>query len=426
MVLAMRSNKEDFSLIIPYVRFASQSKPENLLVLDTSVIIDGRIADLIDAGFLEGMIVVPRFVLHELQNIADSNDPIIRARGRRGLEMLTRLQQNKRNEVKIHDADFPEETEVDAKLVRLARALGAKLYTNDYNLGKVAELQSVPHINLNELAGALKPVILPGEVFTLRVVREGKDKGQGIGYLNDGTMVVINQAQPLIGQQVGVKVLSLLQTGAGVIIFADLHAPAALPTRPSELRLEFSLGMNLRFPVSVNGQYCEAEISFATDAEVLRLARWRCPSVLPNEALASRKIINAVEFAKLASHRGAVINVMVRLFRAIQELVEAIQEEPAAELAMVLIARPTWRSKIPTLGFAYLRRTWCHHLFLEFLATHPRVIARKHERIGWVGVGILHKIVSLAKDLDVPCIWGEATERICVLVRGAIERGNGS
>ena len=226
MVLAMRSNKEDFSLIIPYVRFASQSKPENLLILDTSVIIDGRIADLIDSSFLEGMIVVPRFVLHELQKIADSNDPIVRARGRRGLEMLTRLQQNKRNEVKIHEADFPEETEVDAKLVRLARNLGAKLYTNDYNLGKVAELQSVPHFNINALASALKPVILPGEIFTLRIVREGKDKGQGIGYLSDGTMVVINQGQALIGQQTPVKVLSLLQTGAGIIIFAEIHNPA--------------------------------------------------------------------------------------------------------------------------------------------------------------------------------------------------------
>ncbi|HZM04888.1 MAG TPA: TRAM domain-containing protein [Candidatus Saccharimonadales bacterium] len=227
MVLAMRSNKEDFSLIIPYVRFASQNKPENLLLLDTSVIIDGRIADLIEANFLEGMLVVPRFVLQELQQIADSNDPVIRARGRRGLEMLTRIQQNKRNEVKIHDADFPEEKEVDAKLVRLSRALGAKLFTNDFNLGKVAELQSVPYVNLNELANALKPVILPGEVFTLRVVREGKDKGQGIGYLNDGTMVVINNAQSLIGQQVSVKVLSLLQTGAGVIIFADIKTPLA-------------------------------------------------------------------------------------------------------------------------------------------------------------------------------------------------------
>ncbi|HWD19077.1 MAG TPA: TRAM domain-containing protein [Verrucomicrobiae bacterium] len=227
MVLAMRSNKEDFSLIIPYVRFAPQSKPENRLVLDTSVIIDGRIADLIEANFIEGMLIVPRFVLVELQQIADSNDPVIRARGRRGLEMLTRIQQNKRNEVKIHDADFPEETEVDAKLVRLTRVLEGKLYTNDYNLGKVAELQSVPYVNLNELSNALKPVILPGEVFSLRVVREGKDKGQGVGYLNDGTMVVINNAQNMIGQQVSVKVLSLLQTGAGVIIFADLKTPLA-------------------------------------------------------------------------------------------------------------------------------------------------------------------------------------------------------
>jgi uncharacterized protein YacL len=227
MVLAMRSNKEDFSLIIPYVRFAPQFKPEVLLLLDTSVIIDGRIADLIEANFLEGTLVVPRFVLHELQMIADSNDPVIRARGRRGLEMLTRLRANKRNEVKIHDADIPEETEVDAKLVRLARALGAKLYTNDYNLGKVAELQSVPYVNLNEMANALKPVILPGEVFTLRVVREGKDKGQGVGYLNDGTMVVLNNAQSMIGQQVSVKVLSLLQTGAGIIVFADLKTPVS-------------------------------------------------------------------------------------------------------------------------------------------------------------------------------------------------------
>src|SRR5580658_10774032 len=147
MVLAMRSNKEDFSLIIPYVRFAPQSKPESLLLLDTSVIIDGRIADLVEANFIEGTLVVPRFVLHELQQIADSNDPVIRARGRRGLEMLTRLRQIKRNEVKIHDADYAEETEVDAKLVRLARALSAKLFTNDYNLGKVAELQSVPYVN---------------------------------------------------------------------------------------------------------------------------------------------------------------------------------------------------------------------------------------------------------------------------------------
>src|SRR2546421_1098346 len=148
IVLAMRSNKEDFSLIIPYVRFAPQNKPDNLLLLDTSVVIDGRIADLIEANFVEGLVIIPRFVLKELQQIADSNDPIKRARGRRGLEMLNRLQRNPRNEVKIHDGDFPEEQGVDAKLVRLARNLGAKLYTNDFNLGKIAELQSIKYVNL--------------------------------------------------------------------------------------------------------------------------------------------------------------------------------------------------------------------------------------------------------------------------------------
>jgi uncharacterized protein YacL len=225
MVLAMRSNKEDFSLIIPYVRFAPQNKPDNLLLLDTSVIIDGRIADLIEANFLEGRVVVPRFVLGELQQIADSNDPIKRARGRRGLEMLNRIQHNPRNEVKIHEGDFPEETGVDAKLVRLARNLGAKLFTNDYNLGKIAELQSVSHVNLHDLAKSLRVVLLPGEVVNLRIAREGRDKGQGVGYLPDGTMVVVNHAQNMIGQQVEAQVQSSLQTGAGVIIFADLRSP---------------------------------------------------------------------------------------------------------------------------------------------------------------------------------------------------------
>jgi uncharacterized protein YacL len=223
IVLAMRSNKEDFSLIIPYVRFAPRNKPDNLLLLDTSVIIDGRIADLIEANFLEGMIVVPRFVLKELQQVADSNDAIKRARGRRGLEMLNRIQRNPRNEVKIHDGDFPEETGVDAKLVRLARNLGAKLFTNDYNLGKIAELQKVHCMNMHDLAKSMKSILLPGEVLTLRIVREGKDKGQGVGYMPDGTMVVINNGQAHIGQQVEVQVQSMLQTGAGIIVFADVR-----------------------------------------------------------------------------------------------------------------------------------------------------------------------------------------------------------
>ena len=232
MILAMRSNKEDFSLIIPYVRFAPQNKPDNLLLLDTSVIIDGRIADLIEANFLEGLIVVPRFVLRELQQVADSNDPIKRARGRRGLEMLNRLQRGTRVEVKIHDGDFPEEKEVDAKLVRLARNLNAKLFTNDYNLGKIAELQSVSFVNIHEMAKSLRTVLLPGEVLNIRIAREGRDKGQGVGYLPDGTMVVVNHAQDMIGQQVDAQVQSTLQTGAGVIVFADLKTPPRPETDP--------------------------------------------------------------------------------------------------------------------------------------------------------------------------------------------------
>ena len=227
MVLAMRSNKEDFSLIIPYIRFAPQNKPDNLLLLDTSVIIDGRIADLIEANFVEGLIVVPRFVLKELQQIADSSDAIKRARGRRGLEVLNRIQRNTRNEVKIHDGDFPEEKEVDAKLVRLARNLRAKLYTNDYNQGKIAELQKVNYVNLHDLAKSLRVILLPGEMLSLRIVREGKDKGQGVGYLPDGTMVVVNNAQTAVGQQVEVQIQSQLQTGAGIIVFADLKQPVA-------------------------------------------------------------------------------------------------------------------------------------------------------------------------------------------------------
>jgi uncharacterized protein YacL len=226
----VRSNKEDFSLIIPYVRFSPQNKPDNLLLLDTSVIIDGRIADLIEAHFLEGLIVVPRFVLKELQQISDSADAIKRARGRRGLEMLNRIQRNTSMEVRIHDGDFPEEKDVDAKLVRLARNLNARLYTNDYNLAKVAELQKVSYLNLHEVAKCLKVILLPGEILQLKVVREGKDKGQGLGYLPDGTMVVVTNGQPHIGQQVEVQVQSLLQTGAGIIVFAEIKNASAAKT----------------------------------------------------------------------------------------------------------------------------------------------------------------------------------------------------
>jgi uncharacterized protein YacL len=222
IILAMRSNKEDFSLIIPYVRFRPQNQQDNLILLDTSVIIDGRVADLIEAHFLEGLFVVPRFVLKEIQQIADSTDAIKRARGRRGLEMLNRIQRNSQAEVRIHEGDFPEEKEVDAKLVRLARNLHAKLLTNDYNLAKVAELQKVSFMNLHEVSKCLKVILLPGEILRLKIVREGKDKGQGIGYMPDGTMVVIQNGHAHIGEQVEAEVQSLLQTGAGIIVFAEL------------------------------------------------------------------------------------------------------------------------------------------------------------------------------------------------------------
>lgn len=227
MVLAMRSNKEDFSLLIPYIRFRSQNKPEHMIVLDTSAIIDGRIADLIEGRFIEGIILVPKFVLQELQFIADSSDAARRLRGRRGLEILNRIRKNPRTEVRIHDLEIPEEKEVDAKLLKLTRILDGKLFTTDFNLGKIADLQSIPCLNLNALAVAMKPAVLPGDTFSLRLVREGKDRGQGVGYLNDGTMIVVNGGQSLVGQQVDVQVQSLLQTGAGVIIFADLKAAAA-------------------------------------------------------------------------------------------------------------------------------------------------------------------------------------------------------
>jgi uncharacterized protein YacL len=227
MVLAMRSNKEDFSLIIPYVRFSPQNKPDNFLLLDTSVIIDGRIADLIEARLIEGLVIVPRFVLLELQQIADSADDIKRARGQRGFEMLNRLQHNSKIEVRIHDGDFPEEKGVDSKLVRLARNLNAKLFTNDSNLAKVAGLQSVVCVNLHEISHLMKAAMIPGESIQLKVVREGRDKGQGIGYLPDGTMVVINNGHTRVGQHVEVHVVSTVQTGAGVLVFAEIREQPA-------------------------------------------------------------------------------------------------------------------------------------------------------------------------------------------------------
>ena len=196
---------------------------ESLKILDTSVIIDGRIADLIDTKFIEGVLIVPKFVLEELQQIADSADSIKRIRGRRGLDVLNRLKKDKNTLIRITDQDFPEITEVDSKLVKLAKTLNAKIITNDFNLYKVAEIQGITVLNINQLANALKPVVLPGERMKIVVVKEGKDPGQGIGYLDDGTMIVVDSGKKYVGEEVFITVTSVLQTPAGRMIFAKIE-----------------------------------------------------------------------------------------------------------------------------------------------------------------------------------------------------------
>ena len=190
------------------------------LVVDTSVIIDGRIAEVCETGFLEGVLVVPQFVLQELQYIADSGDPIKRARGKRGLDILKQIQTNRKTTVEITDRDFPEIREVDSKLVALAKELSGRIITNDANLHKVAELHGVRVLNLNKLATAMKPVVLPGEVLNILVLKEGKEHGQGVGYLEDGTMVVIDNGREFVGKAIDVNITSVLQTTGGRMIFS--------------------------------------------------------------------------------------------------------------------------------------------------------------------------------------------------------------
>lgn len=191
-------------------------------LLDTSVIIDGRIADIAGAGFLDGGLLVPQFVLRELQLVADSADANKRQRGRRGLEILQRIQKLPGAEVRIIEDDFPQLREVDLKLIELARRLECKLVTNDGNLAKMAQLQRVPVLNINELANALKPVVLPGESMRVYIVKEGKEADQGVAYLDDGTMVVVDHARRLIARHIDITVTSVLQTPAGKMIFGRL------------------------------------------------------------------------------------------------------------------------------------------------------------------------------------------------------------
>ena len=214
------SKGKDISITDIFRFFRGQSIEENLKILDTSVIIDGRIVDVCESGFLEGGFILPQFILQELQYIADSPDSMKRARGRRGLDVLHKIQKMSQITVRIVDEDFPKIKEVDTKLVALAKLMNAKVITNDFNLNKIAELQGVSVLNINELANSLKPVVLPGESMKVFILKEGKEYNQGVAYLDDGTMVVIENARKLIGKHADVTVTSVLQTTAGRMIFS--------------------------------------------------------------------------------------------------------------------------------------------------------------------------------------------------------------
>ena len=206
-------------------------------ILDTSVIIDGRVAEIVETGFLDGTLIVPQFVLKELQFVADSSDALKRNRGRRGLDILQRIQKMSGVEVVVSDLDFPQVKEVDLKLIELARTLLGKIVTNDFNLNKVAQLRGVEVLNINELANVLKPVVLPGEAMSVFILKEGKEYTQGVAYLDDGTMVVVDNARPRIGKNVDIIVTSVLQTTAGRMIFgrcSDSLASGDTPMRQGE------------------------------------------------------------------------------------------------------------------------------------------------------------------------------------------------
>ena len=229
MVIALRA-KDEFNMVIPYVKFIKENKPERLVLLDTNIIIDGRIQEVCLTGFLDAVFIVPRFVLNELQYIADAADDTKRMRGRRGLEVLKMLQLNPRVEVKFHENDLPEIKQVDAKLVQLGKMLPAEILTNDHNLGRIAELQHVKVLNLHELAKSLRPVVLPGEKLSVRLIKEGREPQQAVAYLDDGTMIVVNRGRRYVGQEIEVTIASVLQTAAGRMAFAELingHADAS-------------------------------------------------------------------------------------------------------------------------------------------------------------------------------------------------------
>jgi len=220
--------------VIPYVEFSKQRKGQHPLILDTSVIIDGRICDVLDAWAVDAPVMIPRFVLHELQAIADSSDKLKRNRGRRGLDIINRLQASEKIDLQFQDVRMSREEAsepVDQRLVTMARKIDGRIVTNDYNLNKVARIRGVEVININDLANGLKPVFLPGEAMQVKILRAGESAGQGVGYLEDGTMVVIEAGQEKIGQTVPIIVTSMLQTSAGRMVFGRMEGTPP-PERP--------------------------------------------------------------------------------------------------------------------------------------------------------------------------------------------------
>jgi uncharacterized protein YacL len=220
-MLALRSNRDEFSLLIPYVRFTGQQPHEQINLLDTSSIIDGRVGDLCREGFIDGTLIVPRFVLDELQSLADCPDPTKRLRGRRGLDLLNELGKVDSIEIKIHEIEISKDP-VDSRLIHLSRVLNARIITTDYNLSRVAEVLKARVLNLHSLAATLRPMMATGDMISLKLVREGKEQHQAVGFLPDGTMIVVNHSRHLLGQDINVAVSSAIQTSAGRMIFAEL------------------------------------------------------------------------------------------------------------------------------------------------------------------------------------------------------------
>ncbi len=214
--------RDEFALVIPYIKFTRTDRDDRPILLDTSAVLDGRVFDVVRTGFLSGLLIVPAFVVEEMQTLADSADPNKRQKGRLGLELLNTVKKDKNLVLEIYEEDLPEDRGVDAKLVHLAKILGARVVTMDYNLAKVAEIEGIKVLNLNELISALQPKVYPGQSFQVRLVRDGKEANQAVGYTPEGTMVVVENARSMIGKTVWVEVYNTIQTPSGKIIFTRL------------------------------------------------------------------------------------------------------------------------------------------------------------------------------------------------------------